>query len=117
MPGGGALACDAANRTDLVVRRRFHLHKQSPSQSGGAQLQRTRYAKCHRAPNHFAIAPCFRSISSVRSIGRASTVRPRPVIVAARKRELYTASSVASITARNNGEIPSFETSFASRGV
>ena len=54
------------------------------------------------------MAPYFLSISTVFSIGRASTVCPRPVVVAARKRELYTASSVASMTARNSGDIASF---------
>ena len=33
-------------------------------------------------------APCLRSISSVRAIGRASTVWPQPVVVVARNREL-----------------------------
>src|SRR3989442_6856340 len=33
-------------------------------------------------------APCLRRISSVRSIGKASTVWPRPVVVVARNSEL-----------------------------
>jgi len=37
---------------------------------------------------YFLRAPYFRSISKVRSSGSASTVRPRPVMVWARKSEL-----------------------------
>src|SRR5207245_11122774 len=53
------------------------------------------------------IALCFLRISTVVSIGRASTVCPLPVIVVALNIELYTASSVASIAARNSGDIAS----------
>ena len=55
--------------------------------------------------------------STVRSIGKASTVCPRPVTVVARKSELYTASSVASIAARNNGDMESFESRSFAREV
>ena len=51
------------------------------------------------------MAPYFFNISVVFSMGSASTVCPRPVIVVARNKELYTASSVDSITARNSGDI------------
>jgi hypothetical protein len=54
------------------------------------------------------IARYFFSISVVFSSGSASTVWPRPVAVVARSNELYTASSVASITAKNNGDMESF---------
>src|SRR5262249_8836369 len=50
---------------------------------------------------------CSLSISIVLSIGSASTVCPLPLIVVARNIELYMASSVASITARNRGDIAS----------
>src|SRR5258707_1979997 len=62
------------------------------------------------------MSPYFFSISVVFSRGRASTVCPRPVIVVARSRELYTASSLASITARNSGDIASFGGSSMCRG-
>ena len=52
-----------------------------------------------------------------RSMGSASTVRPLPVMVVARNRELYTASSVASITARNRGDMASFGSSLTARGA
>src|SRR5439155_26068312 len=61
------------------------------------------------------IVPYFFSISVVFSSGSASTVCPRPVVVA-RGRELYTASSVASITARNSGDIASFGSNSVWRG-
>jgi len=60
------------------------------------------------------MAPYFLNISVVFSIGSASTVCPRPVVVA-RNRELYTASSVASITARNSGDIASFDSNSTCR--
>src|SRR5207302_1397133 len=54
------------------------------------------------------MTPCLRRISFVASIGTASAVWPLPVTVVARSNALMIASSVASIVARNNGDIASF---------
>src|SRR5258708_3586901 len=57
----------------------------------------------------------FARISLTRSSGMASIVRPRLVTVVAMKRELYIASSVASMTASNNGDTSSFGNSAGMR--
>jgi len=53
-----------------------------------AQSTELRCMLGHGGASHCLSAPCRRSISIVRSIGKASTVCPRPVVVVARNSEL-----------------------------
>ncbi len=52
------------------------------------ELKLGRWTTDFKRWTYFFRAPYFRSISKVRSSGSASTVRPRPVMVWARKSEL-----------------------------
>jgi hypothetical protein len=75
-----------------------------PTRTGAAFASADRLTT--RAIPHL-ITRCSLSISIVFSIGRASTVCPLPVIVVALNIELYSASSVAAMAAKNSGDIAS----------
>ena len=77
---------------------------------GGSKGPERRPGTSRRSPTGtlaYLMERCCFNISKVLSMGRASTVFPLPVMVVARNMELYMASSVASITARNRGDIAS----------
>src|SRR6266508_1290545 len=104
---------------------RFHLHNEpraiAPNQFRADQLARTseritfekRHAHnlAHDRGAPYLMHRCSLSISIVLSIRSASTMSPFPVIVVARNIELEMASSVASITDRNSGDIASLVSS------